>query len=50
MKDLERYEFDTFKELEEYFIDKVLVRQGISSKVIGKTLLVWKKDKKNGNL
>ena len=40
---LERHTFDTFEELEKYFVEKVLTRKGISSKVIGKTLLIWEK-------
>lgn len=40
---LERYTFDTFEELEEYFVEKVLTRKSVSSKVIGKTLLIWER-------
>jgi hypothetical protein len=39
--DVEKYTFETFEELEKYFIEEVLTRKGVSSKVIGKTLLIW---------
>jgi len=40
---IERHTFDTYEELEEYFITKVIPRANIRSKVIGKTILIWEK-------
>jgi len=40
---IERITFNTFVELEEYFINKVIPRKGVRSKVIGKTILIWRK-------
>jgi len=40
-----RYEFTTFQDLEKYFTRKVLFQKNINSKVIGKVLLVWNKEK-----
>ena len=38
-----RYEFETFEDLEEYFVKEILGTKGIRSKVIGK-VLIWGKD------
>jgi len=38
---INRYEFDTFEDLEKYFVKEVVHRKDISSKVIGKVLLVF---------
>jgi len=38
-----RYEFETFEELEEYFVKEILGDKSIRSKVIGK-VLIWGKD------
>ena len=40
-----RYEFATFQDLEKYFTRKLLLQKNIKSKVIGKVLLVWNKQK-----
>jgi len=44
-KSYKRYEFKTFQGLEKFFIKKILPQKNISTKVIGKVLLVWKKKK-----
>ena len=44
-KKYKRYEFKTFQALEKFFINKILPQKNISTKVIGKVLLVWKKRK-----
>jgi hypothetical protein len=41
-----RYEFKTFQDLEKFFVNKILPQKNTSSKVIGKVLLVWKKQKR----
>jgi hypothetical protein len=38
-----RYEFDELEELEEFFLHHVAFEQNISSKVIGKVLLIWER-------
>jgi len=40
-----RHEFTTFQDLEKYFTRKLLLQKNIKSKVIGKVLLVWNKQK-----
>ena len=44
-KVVERFSFDTFEELEKYYLEEILPFDN-KSKVIGKTLLVWKKEDK----
>jgi len=44
-KVVERFNFDTFEELEKYYLKEILPFDN-KSKVIGKTLLVWKKEDK----
>ena len=44
-KVVERFTFDTFEELEKYYLEEILPFDN-KSKVIGKTLLVWKKEDK----
>ena len=46
MKKFKKYNFKTFKALENFFETKILPLENISSKVIGKTLYVWEKTKK----
>ena len=41
----ERYEFQSFEDLEEYFVAEILGRTDIRSKVIGK-VLIWGKEQK----
>jgi|OM-RGC.v1.036523120 hypothetical protein len=41
----ERYEFQSFEDLEEYFVTEILGRTDIRSKVIGK-VLIWGKEEK----
>lgn len=38
-----RLEFETFEELEGYFLDHVCCRD-IKSKVIGKVLIIWERE------
>lgn len=45
-KPYERYEFYSFRDLEEYFLEHFWGKPGIRSKVIGTVLLVTKEDKK----
>ena len=45
MKKFTKKQFPTFKKLEKYFETKVLPKKNIRSKVIGKTIYVWKKPK-----
>jgi hypothetical protein len=45
LNNYKRYEFKTFQDLEKFFTNKILPQKNISSKVIGKVLLVWKKRK-----
>ena len=44
-KDYNRCEFETFKTLEQYFINEILGRTDSRSKVIG-TVLIWAKETK----
>jgi len=44
-KKYKRYEFKTFQALEKFFTNKILPQKNISSKVIGKVLLVWNRKK-----
>jgi hypothetical protein len=44
-----RLRFDTFEDLEEFFLDKLIgsdLMIGQASKVIGKTLLIWERNPK----
>tara|TARA_Y100001951_G_scaffold100601_1_gene104272 strand:- start:3 stop:230 length:228 start_codon:yes stop_codon:yes gene_type:complete len=45
-KNFKTYRFKTYQDLEKYFLNKILPQKNISSKVIGKTLFVWKKQRK----
>lgn len=45
-KNLKTYKFKTYQELEKFFLNKVLPQENISSKVIGKKLFVWQKERK----
>lgn len=38
-----RLEFDTFEELEGYFLDQICCTN-VKSKVIGKVLIIWERD------
>jgi hypothetical protein len=40
-----RYEFESFEDLEQYFVAEILGRTDIRSKVIGK-VLIWGKEQK----
>ena len=46
VKNLKKYKFATFSNLEKYFVKVILPQKNKSSKVIGKVLLVWDKQKK----
>jgi len=46
MKKFKKYKFKTFKKLENFFETKILPKNNVSSKVIGKTLYVWEKKRK----
>jgi len=45
-KNFKTYRFKTYQKLEKFFLNKILPQKNISSKVIGKTLFVWKKQRK----
>jgi len=42
---IERYVFETPGRLEDFFLEQVLPKQDVKSKVIGTVLLVWPKKK-----
>jgi hypothetical protein len=46
VKNLKTYKFASYANLQKYFIEIILPQSNKSSKVIGKTLLVWDKPKK----
>tara|TARA_R110000765_G_scaffold233825_1_gene336919 strand:+ start:279 stop:431 length:153 start_codon:yes stop_codon:yes gene_type:complete len=46
VKNFKKIKFSTYPALEKYFTEKILTQKNKSSKVIGKTLLVWDKPKK----
>lgn len=41
--EIERYEFDTAAQLEDFFIAEIIGQDNLASKVIGNVLLVWRK-------
>ena len=43
MKKFKKYKFKTFKALENFFEKKILPYKNYRSKVIGKTIYVWKR-------
>ena len=45
-KNFKTYRFKTYQDLEKYFLNKILPQKNVSSKVIGKTLFVWKKQRR----
>lgn len=44
---IHRETFTSYQELETYFVDEILPRKDLSSKVIGKTILYWKRQRSN---
>jgi len=44
VKNFQKIKFATYSNLEQYFINIILPQKNKSSKVIGKTLLVWDKE------
>mgnify|MGYP003136164513 CR=1 FL=1 len=40
---IEQKTFKTYKELEDYFVKNILPKKNLSSKVIGKKILYWKR-------
>jgi hypothetical protein len=47
VKNFKKIKFATYSNLEKYFTKIILPQKNKSSKVIGKTLLVWDKEIKN---
>jgi len=45
-KNFKTYRFKSYQKLEKYFLNKILPQKNVSSKVIGKALFVWKKQRK----
>jgi hypothetical protein len=42
-KMVNRFEFESFEDLEQYFLNYLVGKQGVASKVIGNVLLWWER-------